>query len=188
MPDQTTICNLAVTQIGEEHIVNIDESTKVAAKLKMVWQIMVDEMLEEYDWTFARQRQSLALMSTPPAFGFANAFKLPSDYLRMLREQEDCNAWNARPWRKEGNLLLTGESDIDLLYIARVGPEKFSAKFAVALSFRLGAAVAYSLSKKSTVVKQMWDLYMLKLTEAESADAQQVGRIAAQSRWVHARR
>lgn len=188
MPDQTTICNLAVMHIGEEHIVDIDEVSKAASQLKTVWSAIVDEILEEHDWTFARTRQSLSLLATPPAFGFDNAFKLPSDFMRLPKEQEDCNAWSDRPWRKEGSLLLTDESAIDLLYIARVGPEKFSAKFAMALSFRLAAAIAFSLSKKSAMVKLMWDLYQLKLTEAKTADAQQVGRIVKQSRYVRARR
>jgi hypothetical protein len=188
MTDQTTICNLAVMHIGEEHVTNIDEASKAAVALKVVWQTLVDEMLEEYDWTFARQRQSLALLSAAPAFGFNSAFKLPSDYLRMPQNQDDCNAWSDYPWRKEGNMLLTNETAIDLLYIARVGPEKFSAKFAVALSYRLAAAVAFVLSKKGAVVKQMWDLYLLKLAEAQSADAAQMGRIDKPSRWLNARR
>jgi hypothetical protein len=188
MADQTKICNLAVMHIGEEHIANIDEVSKAAQKLKTVWPVILDEMLEEHDWTFARKREGLALLATPPAFGFSKAFKLPSDYMRLPQEQEDCNAWSDRPWRKEGALLLTDESAIDLLYIARVGPEKFPAKFAIALSFRLAAAIAFSLSKKSGVVKQMWDLYMVKLSEAKNADAQQVGQIIKPSRWLLARR
>lgn len=187
MADQTTICNLAVMHIGEEHITNIDEVSKAAEKLKIVWQTLVDEMLEEHDWTFARKRQGLSPLSTSPAFGFANAFKLPSDYMRLPEEQDDCNAWNEQAWRKEGDMLLTDESAIDLLYIARVGPEKFSAKFAVALSYRLGAAIAFSLSKKGSVVKLMWDLFQLYLTEAKSADARQVGRIVKQSNYLLSR-
>jgi hypothetical protein len=191
MAGQTSIVNLTLTHLGQEHVLSIDEAAKAAVKIKGVWQTIVDDMLTEHDWTFARKRASLARLDEAPAWGFAYYYQLPGDYLKLpdpdKHGNEQDNIWSLQPWRKEGDTILTDEAVVELLYIARVQPEKFSVKFGVALSYRLAATVAYDLTQNASLSKSLWQIYAMILVDAKHADSREIGKVVKTSTWLSSR-
>jgi hypothetical protein len=188
MASQTEILNMALLHLGQEQILNPDEEGKAANILKAGWDFLVDDLLAKQDWTFARKRMTLPQLAEVPPFGFAFAYQLPADYLRLPNTQmEDDNVWSLQPWRKEGSKILTDETEVALNYIARVGPESFSAEFVLPLTYRLAAFGAVSITTLPGLAKQMMDLYLGYMIEAQVADARQIGRVVKSSAWLNSR-
>lgn len=59
MATQVDICNLALKRLGAETITAIDESTKNAEHCTVFWDYVLDEVLQDYSWQFAKKSQTL---------------------------------------------------------------------------------------------------------------------------------
>ena len=80
------ICNIALTALGANNIMDLTENTEEARKCNVLFENLRDEMLEAHLWNFAIKRTGdLALSSTSPLWEFNNKFQLPTDCLRVLK-------------------------------------------------------------------------------------------------------
>jgi hypothetical protein len=59
MATQVNICNLALRRMGEQPITLITDSTKRAEHCNAFWDYILDEVLEDYSWEFAKKIVSL---------------------------------------------------------------------------------------------------------------------------------
>ena len=71
----------------------------------------------------------------------------------------------------EGRKLLTDYDEAKILYIARItDTAEFDPLFTEALTARLSAELAYSITGSNTLSQQMWQTYESKISEARSID------------------
>jgi hypothetical protein len=63
MATQVEICNLALRRLGAEEITAIDEGSKNADHCSAFWTYILDEVLDDYPWNFAKKSRSLAYTS-----------------------------------------------------------------------------------------------------------------------------
>lgn len=108
----TELANLALLDIGQSPIDSIDESTHTAETCKLLYAQARDTVLAAALWFCAKRRSSLALLTETPAFGFTNAYQLPSDFLRLW----DINGRN-KDYDLDGDRLLIDDDDAQLIYI-----------------------------------------------------------------------
>lgn len=146
-----------------------------------------DALLRRYDWSFAIKRDSIAADGDGPTWGDWNRYGLPSDYIRLLRDDESGYAVD---WKIEGGYILSRDAaPLEIRYIARItDPNLFDALFVEAFSTKLAAEtceeITQSTSKKAGVDKDFDDVI---------ADARRSGAIekAAQEfpedSWLTAR-
>lgn len=79
------IVNLALNKIGAKNIAALDENTPNAIKAKAVWDYILDEILAEEEWRFAKVRAAIAVSSTEPVYSYSYAYTLPSDFIRLTK-------------------------------------------------------------------------------------------------------
>ena len=171
MASQIGIFNMALIFMGARPLLSLDEDTKSKRTLVALWDATRDEVLRDHPWNFAAKRVSLAELTTSPVFGFAHAFSLPADYIRL---QEVGEPGDNIVYAIEGDTLVTDESVVYLKYTSRVTDvAKFDAKFAVALALKLSAYAAYAITASTGMVRAMNAAYDAALVGAMGADGQE---------------
>lgn len=106
---------------------------------------------------------------TTPAFGYSNAFLLPTDYLKTVEVDE-----NETEFKIEGGLLLTDEDSIEVRYIAQItDPTEFDSLFVDAFAALLASNLAYAITSSRSVEAQKLEIFKTKLREARSIDGQE---------------
>ena len=71
MASQVDICNLALKRIGATEISSISESEKNAEHCTVFWDYILDEVLEDYSWNFAKKTATLNFTSGFGYYGVA---------------------------------------------------------------------------------------------------------------------
>ena len=183
MASETDICNLALLRIGHSRINALNEGTKAADLCSLLYPMRRDTMLRDHNWNFAVKRSTLALSSAAPNHEFGQKFALPADCLKVVRTDLDGFGGeivstypytSAAPYRIEGGFLVCNESSVKIEYVAKItDPAMFDALFVDCLAQRLAAELAMPLADNSSLAKNMWDIFAMKIREARSVDAQE---------------
>lgn len=166
------IMNLALRKLGAETIMNPTQNVKRAKAINDIYDVMLDDELAKHPWNFAVNRATLAVLATPPAWGYDYAFQLPvAPYcLRVLELLEHRD--EGYEYRIEGRTLVTDSDSARIKYIKRVtDPQQHSAWFDQVFSARLAAEAAFDITNSRAKEDQMWTLYVAKLEEAQEHDA-----------------
>ena len=185
MASEVSICNLALTKIGEDQIISLSENSKAGRLCNLHYSTTRDAVLRSHIWNFAIKRVELALSTTTPAYDYAYQFALPTDYVRIL----ETNLTNTAEWKVENGFLLADSDSVKVRYLAQItNPNEFDALFIEAFSSRLAAELAIPLADSLNMSKMMFDLYSSKIAEARTMDAVEgtPDNIEADS-WLNAR-
>jgi hypothetical protein len=124
---ETDICNIALGGIGAKQITSTqfddtDTTNVQAIQCQLHYAQTRDALIRSHWWRFAKARAAL-VATTTPAFEWAYAFTLPTDFLLEKSVYEDNNSIKENTiysYELEGNLLLTDESSCNLRYIKQV--------------------------------------------------------------------
>jgi hypothetical protein len=112
-------------------------------------------------------------------------YDLPSDYIKLF--------FTSDPWARvkiEINKIVTNVEELKISYVYQLDdPTIYSAKFRVALAYRIAAELAFSLTESVSKSKALLEEYqVIKLTEAQSSDSQQgTPEEGQQNLWEFAR-
>lgn len=80
------IANLALQRLGARGTISaLTENIPNAIKVNTVWEPVFMEVLSERDWNFAKLRVRINQVTTAPLYGYAYAYSMPTDYLRLVR-------------------------------------------------------------------------------------------------------
>lgn len=193
---KTDICNNAIGRIGAQRIMDIDDEDSKSARIcKNAYEINLRELLRLAQWNFAKDRIQLAELSTPPVFGWAKQFQLPTDFIRLI-QFNDIDAWQDDPsdfFEIEGRKLLTDEDTARIEYIKFVDdPNQYDALFTKALVVLLASEIAVPIRQDETLAgKLLAEFTQLKLPSARKTDANEKKRRqydpARESSFVNAR-
>ena len=175
MPSDVQIANMALVLIGDQTVSDITtpEDTDRARAVKVFYEQTRDSVLRAYPWGFAKRRVAL-VATTTPIFGWDYAFTLPtSPYcLRVLDVDDDPEIPGTIAYTIEGRTLVTNESAVNLLYIARItDPTQFDSLFVEAFAARLAENLALALAKQNKIVEMAHALYEAKIQEARTVDS-----------------
>jgi hypothetical protein len=179
MSDLVQIANVALDSVGQGYITSLDDNTPAAKKAKKHIFDAIREVLEAGLWKQAQQPVILAQLSTAPLFGYAYAYQLPNDYLRMvsLNEVDPCNV---QPPIMEirGNQLHTDESDANVIYIRDLGAPTNDINLAGAqltelFSLKLAVKLAWAFQQSKALKADLNQEFIGKLRMAKAKDAQE---------------
>lgn len=164
------ICNIALGYLGGNLITSIDDDSKEAALCKANFTATLDAILETRDWAFATCRFETATPVSPaPTFGYANAFQIDSSVLRVVEVND-----NAYEWQVEGRTIVTDQGSVQYKAVCSVpDPIILSPAFVQAFATRLAAEIAIPLTNSRTMQGNMFELYGVKLREAQASDGRQ---------------
>lgn len=93
---QTQIANMAISRVGGRgQISSVTDGSANANKVKLVWDAVIQEVLSERDWKFAKTRTTLEQSPETPLYGYDYAYALPADFLRFVRpHKRPLNRWD----------------------------------------------------------------------------------------------
>lgn len=170
MSSNVEIANLALSRLGADLILALDEDTENGRKVNAIYEIVRDIMLAKHPWNFALKRVSLALLSETPNFGFDSVFQLPPDYLRVIKTDQATDV----DYKIEGKKLYTDVGEIKIQYIFQVtDPVEFSQGFVDAFYSELAAWLAYPITNNRGFADDIQKLAFANLKVAKSQDAQE---------------
>lgn len=156
MASVADICNLSFTHYGQTtDIISINPpDDSVEAKLCAVFYPLArDVLLEQYAWTFATKRNTLAPL-TSTREDFAYAYALPGDCLKprkLLLEGYSSDSESEVFEVEDGVLYAGAPSTVTLVYTYKLtSTGKFTPGFISALSFLLASYTAGPVLKDAT--------------------------------------
>lgn len=191
MPSAVDICNLALQRLGAKSISSLTEDSTAGRECNRVYEHARDSELRAHPWSFARERVSLAADSTAPAFGYANRYKLPTDYLRILPHNGQRDGRPAQDdLQIEGGYILTDDTaPLKIIYIKRVtDPNQFDQTFTDLLVARIARDIGEKVTQSNTKISNAQTLYENAKQEARKVNAfERPPQLAPQDPWITAR-
>ena len=172
------IVNNALNLLGADSIVSIEDHAPEAQVMKNFYYIARDAVMEEAEWSFATKRFVPAKETAAPEWGWASAFTIPSNILRVTRvDRYDFDQGvDRRPaeYEVEGNLILCNEDEIFCKGIRRMEDEGgYSPLFAEAFGYKLAVKAALAITESNTKMQLMAGLYTESIAKAKARDGMQ---------------
>jgi hypothetical protein len=155
------ICNLALAHLGEAPITSLDEDTLAARACALHYETTRDELLRSHRWNFASARAVLSRLEAIPAFGWAYAFALPTDFLRALDvNDEEAGDLTSGEWQIEGRNLLTDWDEVSLVYIRQIEDvSQFDALFVQAFALKLAVYLSETIRGTTGKTAELMQAY-----------------------------
>ena len=148
------ICNVALGHLGNSRrIASIDppDGSAEADYAATFYPIALAEALEMSDWSFARKRQVLGLLSTNESSIWAYAYAKPSDCLvvrRIPTGNPTAAEQDTEPFDVEGDVIYTNKAGATLVYTRPItDPAKFTPSFVSGLGYLVGSYMAGPIIK-----------------------------------------
>lgn len=166
MNSKIQIVNQALVGLGQEPIATFEDSVygTIAATF---WPGAVSAVLRGHPWNFASRRQVLPKNTVAPPFGYASAFVLPADCVRILDA-------GTNDYKVEGRQILCNEASLAIRYVSdAINITEWDPIFCEALGLYLRWNMAYPITKSGTVQEACWKAYVQLLVQARSVDAQE---------------
>lgn len=185
---EVKICNMALIRIGGRRITSRDEDSEEANLCNTIYDEIRDDVLCDNNWNFAQKRAALGLLDETPEFtddGVTLVYQAPPDMLKLNFKNIETAIC-----KLEGDKILSDTAGLEIKYTFRqTDVQKYFPKFILALSTRLAAELAFSLSSSRANSAEIFlDYYNKKLPEAASADSQQGTPVGMfQDEWLFSR-
>ncbi len=191
------ICNLALDHLKQGTVTNIEAPTTTTAVICARWYDTTRRaVLRKHTWSFAKTRRSLSRNSTAPSFGYADAYNLPNDFVRLRSIGDDSIGdykQLTQPYEIEGDQILINNNEGDSLDITYIKDEilvtKFDPLFVDLLAVELALRMSYKFTLKNTVIVRLNEMATILRAEAKSVNGQdRPPRRVERSKYRRARR
>lgn len=170
MASETEIANMALSKLGgDDTIINLDENNQAARTIKAIFAPTRDAVLRGHPWNCALKRIGLPAVPEAPAWGFARAFQLPVDCLRLIEVSGD------PPRRLEGRMVLTDASaPLNILYVRQLeNTGDWDAALGDAIAGCLAMQAAFKLTGKTELRDRLAREYGRYMPSAKLVDGQE---------------
>jgi hypothetical protein len=190
MASEVEICNRALQKLGAHRIVSLTENSVNARACNVAYVPCRDALLRSHPWSFAISTASLAADATPPDFGPANAFQLPSDFIRLLSDYAE---WvlNSDDHIIQGQKIFSNDDDpLEIRYVSRVtDPNLMDPLFRECLSAKLALELCEELTQSNAKKESAKEDFKDSIVEARRANAfEKVSDKPAEDEWITIRR
>jgi len=177
-----SICNLALFRIGHSQRINSLNEASVAAELcKVIYPIVRDQVLESFDWSFARKRVALASVGDEPT-NWDYQYQYPSDCLKaraiVYEGLRAPTATNRIPFEVTANTVNEGKAiccdleDAELIYTAYVtSTALFTPAVCSAIAWGIALELVSPLAKDAKFSTLAANQYPIALQKAQALDA-----------------
>lgn len=184
------VCNSALQKLGSsERITSLADNSKHARALNAAYESIRDKLLRATPWNFAIKRAQLAAAVTTPLFTKANAFPLPSDFLRLLPTDPEDNA-NTLDWQIEsGSIVTNDDAPLEIRYIWRVtDPNAMDVLFLDLWATELALQTCLEITGSNTKKEALREDRKVILREAKRVNAiESEAPVPPDDTWITAR-
>ncbi len=181
----TGIANLALDLLSAGNVTDIESGTSATEALLNRWYDQSRrKLLREHPWNFATKRAILAASSTAPAFGYATAFPVPADFLRLLYVSTDLvndrdTILPTSAYQVESNAILitnnySSASSLNIVYVSDFTTvSQMDPLFIDLLAHEIALNVAYKVTENNTNIQRLGELYKRRAAIAKAIDGQE---------------
>jgi len=191
---EVNLCNMALDLLKVPPITNIrDPKTHDESICSRWYDTTRRQVLRAHPWNFAKARTTLSRNATAPAFGYADKYAFPNDFIRLRFIGDDIDTLQSVDYQiEEGFLLMNngGASDLNIGYIKdQLVVGKYDELFKNYLAQQMAYNMAYGFSGKETLrqgIKKMLDDTRMEARAINGQD--NPPRRITRSRFMGARR
>lgn len=187
------ICNLALDLLKQDSITSITPPTGGVDVVCARWYDHARRAtLRKHPWNFAITRATLAANATAPAFGYAAAFDLPNDFVRLISIGDDYLDDIRRKYQLEDGQLLysDSETEVNIRYVYDVTlVSQFDQLFVDVLAAELALRMAYKITGSHESEEALKEHLKTIAPEAYAIDGQErPPQRIQQSKFINRRR
>ena len=151
MASEVSICNEALTFLGDSTIVALSDGNERARACQSVFEEARDMALEAFHWNCAQHQATLAQDSDTPIFGFDYQYAIPTDpeclAVNYMYESEEGEG--GYTWRVEGNYVLTDAETCNIRYTKKLTVvNDMTTRLREAIAARLAVLIAVRVTGK----------------------------------------
>ena len=198
MTSNVQIANRALTKLGADRIISLDDDVKAARAIKSCFDDLRDDELRQHRWAFALKRTSLAALADAPAHGFLYQYQPPADFLRLdliddrfpRVAMDNYIGYETAEWMFEGGLILTDiAAPLKVRYIAQItDANMFDVNFREALACRIAAEICEDITQSNQKRELAWKEYDRTIKIAvRSNSIERLPQVPPDSAWVLSR-
>ena len=171
MPVLVEVLNRAFAKLGAAQITDPAADDPTAQAAMAVLPGLRQDELRGHVWSFAVRRASLPAAAGAPPFGYARAFPLPGDALRLLELVP-----RVRHYSVEGGLILTdAAAPLHVRYLADVAEVgAWDASFAEVMACRLAMELGELVTQSGRAVQSAMAMYQQALGRARRVGAMEL--------------
>lgn len=169
---KTELVNKALTLVGANPVVSLDDDTNNARVVNRVYEISLKSILSECKWNFCTKRALLSILTDTLSWydtGETIVYQKPTDMIRIFGTN-DADA----KWREEGDYIISDTTSLGVRYTYYLDtPAKYPPAFIEAFIDKLCSDIAYMIVNSQTLGDKYYKLYTeSSLPKAMSNDAQ----------------
>lgn len=171
MTTSIDVINLALFDIGQGAIANVDQGGVPANTAKVTFPVVLRAMLSDNRWNFADRNISLQATPDAPIIDYALEYILPGGWVRVWKINGNAQV----DWKiKEGRILTNEKSPILVEYsFFNEDPTTWGGSFTLACVKFLASFFAGSILHDSKLVQSKLQEYQLLIADARTIDSQQ---------------
>lgn len=174
--NEVSICNLALSLIGNKTITSIENPYSTEEKICSLWfDTTRKQALIEASPNFARARKYIPLSNIQNTFGFKNAYQKPTDCLKLLGIGETFKT--THNYCVEGNYIYTDEKEnnsIPIRYVKNITDVSlFTPEFIQYFAYCLAVNICYQLNKDNSVKQLLEQQKQQALIKTNTTDNQE---------------
>jgi len=166
------LASRALIRLGAVPISSFADGTAESEIAGALFAPVRDALLSAYSWSFATGQVALVKLETPPLADYANAFQLPTDFLRAMSAGTGGRGRGVN-YRIARNVLHTDVDEVLLTYVFRPEEEEFPPYFDQAIIARLAAEFCIPVTENTSRAEAMFRLAETEFERARQIDAQQ---------------
>jgi len=171
MATGVSICSNALLMLGAQTINDFDEGVDRAKLAANLYPTVRDDLLRNHPWNCTIKRAVLAPDAIPPAFGYAQKFELPADFLRVLDVTEGGVQID---YLVEGRSILANTTILELKYVFQNEVENtWDASLVMLLTLSMAAAMAFPITQSAAAQSNMEQKLEMAKKRARSIDGQE---------------
>jgi len=181
---QVNICNMALMRIGvRDRIASMTEGSEESRVLSEVYETILELVLTQVDWAFARQRKALTLLETMTGEEWTYRYQLPANCAFARKIEGDArNLPNEAlvVWQLESQddglkkTIVTDRKDAVLIYTRNdLKPGMYPAHFRDHLQWMLAQEIARPLSVREEIIDMTMKAAMRSLSINGAIDLNQ---------------
>lgn len=177
MPGETEIINMALDLLSEEPIMSPTDNRPSVRWMRRNFQPTLDALLRKHPWNFAVMRADLAPLADAPVSGWAKAFQLPPNCMRLLQlTYGGCLNAPSIKYAVEGRQIVT-DAEANPLSIVFIGrPDDLATLdpiFVKTLATTLGSEAASWMTGKQSYAQTLGQQAQALMLEAQMVDGQE---------------
>ncbi len=175
MTNPVEICSNALMILGAKPIASFNEAEGMGSNLDRaklasnLYPQVRTAILRGHYWNCTARRVLLSPDATAPAFGYANRFMLPGDWLRTWAVGDERNRQRVA-YRTEGRYLLSDDVVLPLLSGADTSEEQWDPLLVDVMTAAMAARMAYPITASTSVEEMRQRELQALLREARAVD------------------